>query len=236
MGLKRLPEDFRDFLSFLNKNGVKYLLLGGWAVGIHGYPRATGDMDVLIATDETNLDRLLKALYEFGAPTIAVLPSRRLKIASIYIIIYIMKKKVSITLDDVLESLELGSPDVIQYLNTETGGIAMISDASDSFDENGEPIDRDDIDRFDDEKYIALPIVDSEEGYQDMEEFIGTVEDSALRNRLQNALNQKRPFRRFKDVLIGLTEEERWYKFKTERNRRRALEWLEDNNLEPVGQ
>ena len=70
MALKRLPEDFKDFLNFLNKNGVKYLLLGGWAVGIHGYPRATGDMDVLIAIDDANLDKLLKALFEFGAPTI----------------------------------------------------------------------------------------------------------------------------------------------------------------------
>jgi predicted nucleotidyltransferase len=70
MGLKRLPEDFRDFLDSLNKNGVKYLLLGGWAVGIYGHPRATGDMDVLIAIDEANLDKLLKALYEFGAPAV----------------------------------------------------------------------------------------------------------------------------------------------------------------------
>jgi hypothetical protein len=71
MALKQLPEDFKDFLNFLNTNGVKYLLIGGWAVGIYGYPRATGDMDVLIATDEANLDKLLKALYEFGAPSIA---------------------------------------------------------------------------------------------------------------------------------------------------------------------
>lgn len=70
MALKRLPEDFRDFLNSLNKNGVKYLLLGGWAVGIYGHPRATGDMDVLIAIDEANLDKLLRALYEFGAPAV----------------------------------------------------------------------------------------------------------------------------------------------------------------------
>lgn len=70
MALKRLPDDFRDFLDSLNKNKVKYLLLGRWAVGIYGYPRATGDMDVLIATDDRNLNSLLKALYEFGAPTI----------------------------------------------------------------------------------------------------------------------------------------------------------------------
>ncbi|MCP5053675.1 MAG: hypothetical protein GY940_41300 [bacterium] len=70
MALKRLPEDFKDFLNFLNKNAVKYLLVGGWAVGIYGNPRATGDMDILIAIDESNLEKLLKALYEFGAPTV----------------------------------------------------------------------------------------------------------------------------------------------------------------------
>ncbi|UCH92498.1 MAG: nucleotidyltransferase [Candidatus Aminicenantes bacterium] len=70
MALKRLPADFRDFLNSLNKNGVRYLLVGGWAVGIYGHPRATGDMDVLIAIDDANLDKLLKAFYEFGAPTV----------------------------------------------------------------------------------------------------------------------------------------------------------------------
>ena len=146
-----------------------------------------------------------------------------------------MKKKVNITLDDVLESLVLGSPGITQYLNMETGGIAMIGEYSDSFDENGEPLDPDDLDKFEDEKYIALPIVDSNEGFRDMEAFIETVKDSSLKNRLENALSQKRPFRKFKDVLIGLAEEERWYKFKEARNRRRALEWLEENNLEAVG-
>lgn len=70
MALKRLPDDFRDFLNSLNGNGVKYLLLGGWAVGAYGNPRATGDMDVLIAIDDANLAKLQKALYEFGAPTV----------------------------------------------------------------------------------------------------------------------------------------------------------------------
>jgi hypothetical protein len=71
MALKRLPEDFKDFLNLLNKNGVRYLLVGGWAVGIYGYPRATADMDVLIAIDDNNLDRLLQTLEEFGAPKIS---------------------------------------------------------------------------------------------------------------------------------------------------------------------
>lgn len=70
MARKRLPDDFKDFLNSLNKNSVEYLLLGGWAVGMYGAPRATGDMDVFIAVDDDNLDRLQSALYEFGAPTV----------------------------------------------------------------------------------------------------------------------------------------------------------------------
>ena len=70
MAMKRLPDDFKDFLNSLNKNGVEYLLLGGWAVGIYGHPRATADMDVLIAVDESNVEKLQKALREFGAPTV----------------------------------------------------------------------------------------------------------------------------------------------------------------------
>ena len=52
MALKRLPDDFKDFLNSLNKNKVEYLLLGGWAVGIYGAPRATADMDVFITVDD----------------------------------------------------------------------------------------------------------------------------------------------------------------------------------------
>jgi len=66
----QLPEDFKDFIKFLNANEVKYLLVGGWAVGLHGNPRATKDIDFLIAVDDENLTKLKKAMYEFGAPTI----------------------------------------------------------------------------------------------------------------------------------------------------------------------
>lgn len=43
-----LPQDFKEFLSLLRSNDVRYLLIGGYAVGYHGYPRATGDMDIWI--------------------------------------------------------------------------------------------------------------------------------------------------------------------------------------------
>ncbi len=70
MDRKQLPEDFKDFINFLNGNDVCYLLVGGWAVGIYGEPRATKDIDFLIANDETNLKKLKKALRQFGTPDI----------------------------------------------------------------------------------------------------------------------------------------------------------------------
>jgi hypothetical protein len=70
MGKRLLPEDFKDFIRFLNKHDVRYLLVGGWAVGIYGNPRATKDIDFLIAIDDVNINKLQKSLLDFGAPTV----------------------------------------------------------------------------------------------------------------------------------------------------------------------
>ena len=61
-----LPGDFKEFLKLLNEKGVRYLLIGGYAVGYHGYPRATNDMDIWIAVDLENAQRVDTALQEFG--------------------------------------------------------------------------------------------------------------------------------------------------------------------------
>ncbi|MDD9948258.1 MAG: hypothetical protein OXU48_01845 [candidate division Zixibacteria bacterium] len=66
MATIQLPHDFREFLRLLNAHQVEYLLIGGYAVSYHGYPRATGDMDVWIATRRDNAARLVAALREFG--------------------------------------------------------------------------------------------------------------------------------------------------------------------------
>lgn len=62
----KLPPDFKEFLKLLNDKGVEYLLIGGYAVGYHGYPRATNDINIWIAIDEKNAERVVKALREFG--------------------------------------------------------------------------------------------------------------------------------------------------------------------------
>ena len=72
MEKKRLPEEFKDFIKCLNSNNVKYLLVGGWAVGIYGHPRATKDIDFLVSNDRDNLENLQKAFLEFGSPPIDI--------------------------------------------------------------------------------------------------------------------------------------------------------------------
>ena len=60
--------DFRDFLLALNKNGVKYILVGGYSVILHGYSRTTGDMDLWVERTEENYNRIKIAFQEFGMP------------------------------------------------------------------------------------------------------------------------------------------------------------------------
>ena len=66
MATIQLPSDFKDFLKLLNAHKVEYLLIGGYAVGYHGYPRATADMDIWVATNSQNARKLVAVLKEFG--------------------------------------------------------------------------------------------------------------------------------------------------------------------------
>ena len=61
-----LTDDFKEFLRLLNANRVEYLLVGGYAVGLHGYPRATIDLDVWVRATPDNAGRILTALGQFG--------------------------------------------------------------------------------------------------------------------------------------------------------------------------
>ncbi len=61
-------DDFRDFINALNQNEVKYILVGGYSVILHGYPRTTGDMDVWVERTPINYTCLSKAFSAFGMP------------------------------------------------------------------------------------------------------------------------------------------------------------------------
>lgn len=72
MAKRQLPDDFKEFVQCLNSNDVQYLLVGGWAVGMYGSPRATKDIDFLISVGSNNLEKLEKALFDFGAPPVDI--------------------------------------------------------------------------------------------------------------------------------------------------------------------
>lgn len=64
-----LPIDFKEFLKLLRDHGVEYLLIGGYAVGYHGYPRATQDLDIWISTTPENAGKMVDVLRAFGFHT-----------------------------------------------------------------------------------------------------------------------------------------------------------------------
>lgn len=58
--------DFKEFIELLNLNKVKYLVVGGYALALHGHPRYTKDIDIWILPDPENAERIVKTLLEFG--------------------------------------------------------------------------------------------------------------------------------------------------------------------------
>jgi hypothetical protein len=60
--------DFREFLQALNEQEVEYILVGGFAVILHGYQRVTGDMDIWVNRTEENYVRIKAAFDQFGMP------------------------------------------------------------------------------------------------------------------------------------------------------------------------
>ena len=61
-----LDEELLKFWQFLNDNQVKYIMVGGFAVNMHGYSRATNDIDVWLKDEINNRRNLGKALKQFG--------------------------------------------------------------------------------------------------------------------------------------------------------------------------
>jgi hypothetical protein len=63
---EKLEPFFKNFLSLLNKYEVEYLVIGGYAVALHGYVRATGDIDIWVNPTPKNADKMLSVMLEFG--------------------------------------------------------------------------------------------------------------------------------------------------------------------------
>ncbi len=61
-----LSKDFKEFVELLKKHEAEYMIVGGYAVGVHGYPRFTGDLDIWLHPTKENAQRILHAVDEFG--------------------------------------------------------------------------------------------------------------------------------------------------------------------------
>ena len=122
------------------------------------------------------------------------------------------KTEVPVDFEDICGAFEFGSVDNRHYLDLQTGEIIFISDDLMDEEERGKFDEK--IEQGLGERYIGIPYVSSEEGYQEMIDFIETVEDVNLKEKLYVALDGSGCFRRFKDLLFSYPKErEHWFKF-----------------------
>jgi len=141
------------------------------------------------------------------------------------------RRRLKMDLDELCFALDDSSYEHAYYLDLETGELLAILDSmhTGDADELREQIDADP------DRYEPLPRADSYERYGDMQDFIATVDDERVSELLEVAIDGKGAFRRFKDVLASfLHEREKWLRFKDNRLKQRAVEWLEDICVEPL--
>jgi len=67
-----MNSDFREFIDALNDHDVRYLIVGAYAVALHGHPRYTKDLDIWIDRSRENAEKLLQALGDFGFGELAL--------------------------------------------------------------------------------------------------------------------------------------------------------------------
>jgi hypothetical protein len=84
MDTTHLPPDFKEFIRCINSEKVEYMLVGGYAVGFHGAPRFTADMDIWVGSDANNAAKLGRALQQFGFRTPEIISGQFLKSDSVF--------------------------------------------------------------------------------------------------------------------------------------------------------
>jgi hypothetical protein len=70
-----MNDDFVDLLRAFSEADVRFLVVGAYALAVHGHPRATGDLDVWVEATPENAERVFRALRTFGAPMLDVTPA-----------------------------------------------------------------------------------------------------------------------------------------------------------------
>ncbi|MEK6776642.1 MAG: UPF0158 family protein [bacterium] len=159
------------------------------------------------------------------------------------------RKKLKVNIQELVSEMDLGDNlELTAYLDTETGEIISMPDnVMRAAEEGGETVaDLADWEKeliqtaesiFGDDKnrFLEIPHRQSYEGYNLMVAFAETVHSKGIREKLDIALDGKRAFQRFRNVLNDHPDElERWYAFKEESMREEAVQWLIVNGIEPI--
>jgi hypothetical protein len=174
------------------------------------------------------------------------------------------KRSIKVNVAEIAEAIDNSSMEARHYLDLETGSILLITEddrflLNEVKQEYGDPLtgqvdwagvlpklDLDDeekenllivnaIEVDESPRYLAIPGQSSREGHNDMAEFIATLSNARLQVRLENAIRGRGAFRAFKDALGAYpTERAAWFRFRDQRSRQRAQEWLEAEGIEPV--
>lgn len=174
-------------------------------------------------------------------------------------------KQLAIDWIELTTAFDSAFPEISHYLDTETGQVLMVTDEirwelesiaeeyydpddPDAFDieavlaeidlpdwQKAAVIEADFVEQYYGHRVIAIPDTSSYDAYNEMQDFIFTIEDDRLQNQLLNAIQGRGAFGRFLNI-IGehLAEEQRWYAFQENRQKQRILEWLEEEGIEPI--
>ncbi|MGH2592379.1 MAG: UPF0158 family protein [Anaerolineae bacterium] len=165
--------------------------------------------------------------------------------------------KIKVALAELEVAFDNTSWEMSYYLDLETGEVVMVTDeirrelediyaeihgegeaeqvAFDDALQRRDPQEADQVEASFGTRYVEAPRAESHEGYRDMEDFIAPLRDERLQDRLWDAIRGRGAFRRFKDELAYHPyERERWFEFKDDRVRKRVLNWLESEGIEPI--
>ena len=148
-----------------------------------------------------------------------------------------------VKLSEIIGEMELQHEESSLYLNKKTSEVVRVTDEEmrateeeDSLEEFPEwqreaiKVARDVLENS--ENYVGLPSKYEIHEYRIMENFCNSIEDRRISETLWDAIKGRGAFRRFKDSIIRLGVEDRWYKFNEEAFKKIAIEWCEDNNID----
>lgn len=145
----RLQRDLREFIGLLNSENVEYAIVGGWALGFHGRPRYTQDIDLLIRATRANANRLRIAIDRFGFGSLGLIaqdflvPGQLIQLGHPPNRIDLLTSLTGISDDEVWQSVQHGELDGIPVAFIGRGALIKNKKATDR------PQDRADVEELD---------------------------------------------------------------------------------------